>query len=189
MLHQRALIANIARAANVARVANIASMALGLACLSLAAPTPADAKPAKGVKAAQAAKAAAPGRPMTPGELRDLYSGKTWMWANGGGYMDPSGRFRAVAGKDYARGTWQASGGGRMCFGGLWTSGTKRSQGRTCFSHRVLGDTIYQRKEPSGTWYAFKHSPVRGTDEFSKLVEGDRISDQLKQVQAALSAN
>lgn len=176
MRHQRMLTAKIAGAV------------LGVACLSMAAvPTPADARPAKKVTAG--AKSAAPGRAMTASELRQLYSGKTWVWANGGGYMDPSGRFLGVAGKDYTRGTWRTSGNGTMCFGGVWTGGSKRSRGQACFAHRIQGDTIYQRKNPSGTWYAFKNSPARGTDEFSKLVEGDRVSGQLKQVQAALSAD
>lgn len=211
MLHHRALVAGL-----VPAILSLACLSVVATTTSAhAKPATADAKPAtvgatstsaatarsrpaKAMKAssenadsrqATAAEGAAPGRPMKATDLRQLYGGKTWVWPNGGGYMDPSGRFVGVAGKDYVRGTWQASDNGRMCFGGTWTSGGKRSEDRTCFSHRSTGDTIYQRKDPSGAWYAFKHDPVRGTDEFSKLVQGDQVSDQVKQIQAVLSAD
>ena len=169
----------------------IAAAILGVAGLSVTTvPTSAEAHPTKKVTASAKArvKASAPGRPMKASELRRLYSGKTWVWANGGGYMDPSGRFVGLAGKGYTRGTWRTAGNGRMCFGGVWTTGKKRNRGQTCFAHRVRGDTIYQRKGSKGTWYTFKHSPVRGADEYSKLAEGDRVSGRLRQVQAALAS-
>ena len=141
--------------------------------------------PLKAAEAKPAAKArpmkAPPGRAMSASELRQIYSGKTWVWPAGGGYMAPSGSFVGVTGKgtaraSYVRGAWQVGGKGRMCFGGVWTVGSKRMRGQTCFSHREAGGTIYQRKEPSGAWYVFKHSPARRGDEFRKLVSGNRVS-------------
>src|SRR5690349_14406646 len=79
-------------------------------------------------------KEGVPGRPMSPSELRRLYSGKTWLWESGGSYMDPSGRFDAVSGNNRTRATvtngkWHTAGKGRMCFQGIWKmqSGKSRS--------------------------------------------------------------
>ncbi|WP_052002673.1 DUF995 domain-containing protein [Microvirga sp. BSC39] len=163
-------------------------MVLGAACLSgMAIVCAADAKPAKG---------AAPetgGRPMNAVELRKLFGGKTWLWSNGGGYMDPSGRFYAAVGSkpatgSFARGTWTTDDNGRMCFAGRWRVQTGSKSARTCFTHRVKGAEIYQRREPDGAWYVFKHSETQQSDEFNKIVAGNRISEQFGQVRAAVAS-
>jgi hypothetical protein len=41
-------------------------------------------------------------------------------------------------------------------------------------------DTIYQRREPSGEWYVFKHAKPAAGDEFSKLVREDLVSAELE---------
>lgn len=147
-----------------------------------------------GSKSAAVPKEVASGRPMSATELRRLYSGKTWLWESGGGYMDPNGRFDAVTGSDrkratVANGKWSTSNKGRMCFQGLWKTAAGKSRSETCFTHYVWGDAIYQRREPGGTWYAFKRSPVEEADEFNKLVEGNRIADQMRSQQAAQSSS
>ena len=116
------------------------------------------------------------------------------MWENGGGYMDPSGRFDAVSGADRKRATvtngkWSTSNKGRMCFQGAWKTAAGKSRSETCFTHYVSGEAIYQRREPGGTWYAFKRSPSEEADEFNKLAEGNRIAAQIRPQQAAQSSN
>lgn len=134
-------------------------------------------------------KEVAGGRPMSATELRRLYSGKTWLWENGGGYLDPSGRFDAVSGSGSAHATvtngkWSTSNKGRMCFQGAWKTKAGKSRSETCFTHYVSGDAIYQRREPGGAWYAFKRSPADEADEFSKVVDGNRIAAQIRPQQA-----
>jgi Protein of unknown function (DUF995) len=170
-----------------------ATVILGLFCLS-GAGLPSAALAATVQKSAGTASKNAPGRPMSASELRGMYAGKTWIWSNGGGYMGPGGRFSAAIGKDratasYARGTWQTNNQGVMCFAGAWRARAGKSQSRSCFAHRVAGSAIYQRKLPSGEWYMFKQSPAQSSDEFSKLVRGDRVSGQMRQAQAALASN
>jgi hypothetical protein len=130
------------------------------------------------------------GRPMTTTELRRLYSGKTWLWESGGGYMDPSGRFDAVSGLNRAQATmtngkWRTGSKGRMCFQGTWKTRSGSSRSETCFTHYVWGDVIYQRREPNGVWYAFKRSPIGETDEFTKIVDGNRVAALLRPQQAS----
>jgi hypothetical protein len=135
-------------------------------------------------------KEVASGRPMSALELRRLYSGKTWLWENGGGYMDPSGRFDAVSGSNRTQATmtngkWRTSGKGRMCFQGAWKMQSGKSRSETCFTHYVWGDVIYQRREPNGAWYAFKRSPIGEADEFNKIVAGNRVAGLLRSQQAS----
>jgi hypothetical protein len=135
-------------------------------------------------------KEVASGRPMTTAELRQLYSGKTWLWESGGGYMDPSGRFDAVSGRNRAQttmtnGKWRTSSKGRMCFQGIWKTQSGKSHSETCFTHYVWGDVIYQRREPNGAWYAFKRSPVGEADEFNKIVDGNRVATLLRSQRAS----
>ncbi len=164
-------------------------MSIGVVGLSVAATIgAADAKTAKGT-----AQESPGGRPMSAAELRKLYSGNTWLWSNGGGYMDPSGRFYAAVGSkratgSFARGTWATNGKGRMCFQGRWTAQAGSNPARTCFTHHVKGDEIYQRREPDGAWYVFKHAEAQQSDEFNKIVSGNKISEQFGQVRAALAS-
>jgi hypothetical protein len=44
---------------------------------------------------------------------------------------------------------------------------------RTCFSHRVEGGNVEQRKDPDGRWYSFKHASDDPADEHRKFQEGD----------------
>ncbi|MEZ0167523.1 DUF995 domain-containing protein [Microvirga sp. TS319] len=121
------------------------------------------------------------GRPLSAVELRQLYNGRTWLWENGGGYMDPSGRFGAIIDSwngrmSMADGEWTANDRGRLCFRGSWRSQTGKTHSESCFTHYAWGDVIYQRKEPNGSWYVFKHSPTAESDEFNMIVPGNRIA-------------
>ncbi|TJW47368.1 MAG: DUF995 domain-containing protein, partial [Mesorhizobium sp.] len=55
---------------------------------------------------------------------------------------------------------------------------------KTCFSHKKLGDTVYQKREPSGAWYVFKHGAAADNDEFNKLVSQDLVSSNLERIKS-----
>lgn len=135
-----------------------------------------------------------PGRALTLAEVRNLYSNRTWVWPGGGGYMGEDGRFLAAGSKDqgtetYATGSWAATNTGHMCFSGVWNTAGQRTYVITCFAHRIEGETIFQRQEPCGLWFAFKSSPVQAGDEFNKIVAGDQVSAKLKRLESSSSAN
>lgn len=129
-------------------------------------------------------------RAMTAYELYVLYRDKSWQWTDGAGRMDTDGRrFTAISGSgraaSWAEGQWVITDRGRMCLDADWHSSTGVFPDRTCFDHRLDGQTIYQRRLPGGDWYVFKHTPAESDDEFTKLVRKDLISAGLKKAQAA----
>lgn len=58
----------------------------------------------------------------------------------------------------------------------------------TCFEHRIGDGSIYQRREPDGTWYVFRHDPMQDGDEAQKLVSADLVSAHREEMKAALAA-
>lgn len=133
-------------------------------------------------------------RIMTPGEIHDLYRDKSWQWKSGAGYMTDTGRrFSAWVddenGKSWAEGRWTISTTGRMCFNATWHSTDGAFPAKTCFSHRIDDGTIYQKREPDGDWYVFRHAEPRGDDEASKLADADLVSAQIADVKPALGSN
>ncbi|MDQ3558088.1 MAG: DUF995 domain-containing protein [Pseudomonadota bacterium] len=139
---------------------------------------------------ADAVEAAAKARPMTAVELVQVYGGKSWMWSDGAGYLAPDRRFLAWSGAGdtatYASGRWLVTDAGRMCFKAVWEYDGGSSPALTCFSHRKDGSTIYQRKEPAGEWYVFRHSDASVESEYKKLQKGDAVTANLSLVQAQL---
>jgi len=128
---------------------------------------------------------------MTATELYNLYRDKSWQWSDGAGLMQADGRrFTAWAGSGdkatWAEGRWTVNDKGRMCFKALWHSSSGVAPARTCFSHKRVGDTIYQKRDPSQNWYVFKHSPVAEGDEFNKLVSRDLVSLNLYKLRIAI---
>jgi hypothetical protein len=128
------------------------------------------------------------GRDLTTWELTQLYSDRTWIWAEGGGYFAPNGAFYAAVGSDapssyLARGQWQTGSNGDMCFQALWNGQSGTSVERTCFYHRIVQGRILQKKGDAGPWYVFKGSIGR-KDEFSKILPGDRIQAKFGEVRA-----
>lgn len=159
----------------------IAFCALALLAAAQASSSTADAKNVG--KAQTAPNDPTLRRPLSASELRRIYSGKTWLWESGGGYMDASGRFDAVSDNSQGRasligGRWSANDKGRLCFAGIWRTQRGRAHAETCFTHQARGEAIYQRKEPKGSWYEFKRSPATESDEINKVVEGNRIAAQ-----------
>ncbi|MDW6023474.1 DUF995 domain-containing protein [Mesorhizobium sp. BAC0120] len=129
-------------------------------------------------------------RPMTSGELFMLYRDKSWRWPDGAGWMQADGRrFTAWAGSgaqaSWAEGRWIITD-GRLCLKAQWHSSTGVAPDKTCFSHMKLRDTVYQKREPSGAWYVFRHAPPQDGDEFSKLVGQDLVSTDLERIRSEL---
>lgn len=120
-------------------------------------------------------------RVMTALDLYDLYRGKTWQWPDGAGRMLDRGRvFKAWSGTganaSWAEGRWILTNDGQMCMRAVWHGPSGSSPDKTCFRHKIDEGTIYQKKEPSGAWYVFKHAVPDKDDEFGKLVEQDTVS-------------
>ncbi len=127
-------------------------------------------------------------RPMTGVELYMMFRGKSWKWKDGAGFMRDEGRlFKAWArdGKKatWAEGRWIVTDSGMLCLKATWHSKGEAAEDKTCFSHHVLDDTIYQRREPAGDWYVFKHGKPAADDEFYRLVNEDLVSARLPIIQ------
>ncbi|MDC7746185.1 DUF995 domain-containing protein [Rhizobium binxianense] len=128
--------------------------------------------------------------PLSAYELYRIYGDKTWTWDTGGGRFFDEGR-RFVAWTDnkgkqsFAEGRWVVDDLGQLCMRATWTNAEGAARASTCFGHRKIGNTIYQRRQPDGNWYVFRHASVRGDDEFRKLVPMDTVSAKahdLKQI-------
>ncbi|CDM61729.1 MULTISPECIES: DUF995 domain-containing protein [Rhizobium] len=124
-------------------------------------------------------------RPMTAVELHELYRDKSWKWCDGAAYMQDKGRvFKGWSGSgdraSWADGHWTVANSGKLCFEADWHVKSGPTGGTTCFLHMTDGQTIYQRKEPTGGWYVFKHSEAQDNDEISKLVPEDLASEKIK---------
>lgn len=129
-------------------------------------------------------------RPMTSFELYMLYHDKSWQWPDGAGRLQADGRrFTAWAGfgdkATWAEGRWTVNDRGRLCLKAQWHTILAVNPNTTCFSHKKLGDTVYQKREPSGDWYVFKHA-TPAADEFSKLVSQDLVSQDIERIKSSL---
>ncbi|WP_051094134.1 DUF995 domain-containing protein [Kaistia granuli] len=128
---------------------------------------------------------------MSAAELYVLYGDKSWQWPDGAGRLDSTDRrFTAWVdgekGKSWAEGRWLVMDSGLMCLKADWHSGQEVFPARTCFEHRIGNGTIYQKKQPDGGWYVFRHAEAREDDEANKLVSADLVSgrfDELKPAQ------
>lgn len=130
-------------------------------------------------------------RAMSALELYKLYRDKSWRWENGAGMMtDANRRFSAWSngemGKTWAEGRWVITETGLMCLKATWHTDKGAFPAKTCFSHRVASGAIYQKREPNGGWYIFRHATPRKEDEASKLIAADLVSEQRDTIQAAL---
>lgn len=128
--------------------------------------------------------------PLTAVELYVLYRDKSWQWTDGAGRMDSQDRrFRAWVdsdkGKSWAVGRWLVTDAGVMCLKAEWHSDQGVFPNRTCFAHRADGGTIYQKLEPGGSWYVFRHVEGRDDDEANKLVSADLVSGRLDELKPA----
>jgi hypothetical protein len=127
---------------------------------------------------------------MTGAELYRLYGNKSWRWSDGAGRLQTDGRrFTAWSGSGdkakWAVGQWTVSDHGRLCFKAQWHTVSGVYPNTTCFSHKTLGNTVYQKRQPSGHWYVFKHA-TPADDEFSKLIDQDLVSKNLERIKTGL---
>lgn len=155
-----------------------AALALGL-CLPLAA---------QGAETAE--KKIAP-TPLSAFELYRIYGDKTWVWNTGGGrFFDDGRRFVAWTNdkgkQSFAEGRWVVDDLGQLCMRATWTNAEGAARASTCFGHRKIGNTIYQRRQPDGNWYIFRHASVLEGDEFRKLVSTDTVSAKARDLKQDL---
>jgi len=130
-------------------------------------------------------------RAMTPAELYMLYHDKSWQWADGSGRMESQNRrFTARVdgekGKVWAEGRWRITWSGQMCFDAKWHMDEGVFPNKTCFSHRIADGTIYQKREPDGVWYVFRHAGGNKDDEARKLVSNETITSDTEALNLAL---
>ena len=130
-------------------------------------------------------------RVMTPAEIHAIYQGRSWRWKTGAAYLvDEGRRFSAWVdddtGKSWAEGHWIINETGQMCLNATWHSKAGQFPAMTCFSHRLDNGTIYQKREPDGSWYVFRHAQPRDKDEAKNLVRKDLVSTHISAVKTAL---
>lgn len=137
--------------------------------------------PATSTASASAVTLPAGASPMVASQLFVLYRDKSWQWTDGAGRMSGKDRrFTAwidgAKGKSWAEGRWLVTDAGLMCIKANWHSAEGIFPGKTCFAHRMASGTIYQKQEPDGAWYVFRHADGREDDEAKKLVSVDLVT-------------
>jgi len=118
--------------------------------------------------------------PLTASELTAIYSGKTWVWSNGGGaYTAPDGTFIAASidglKQSYANGRWFVATKGRLCWQATWYGRYSGYPARSCFQHVESDGVIYQRGYPKGDWGIFAHNPALTYDSINYVKDGDLV--------------
>lgn len=144
--------------------------------------------------AAKAASGADTAKPLSSSEIYRIYSHNTWMWKDGAGYFAVSKRqFKAWSGKgrnaSVGQGIWFITDPGKLCFRATWNEKGTSFPATTCFSHREKNGVIYQRREPDGDWYVFRHAPARKGDEITKFRRGDYVSGHLNRWMPNMASN
>lgn len=142
-------------------------------------------------RAGESVTLSADARPMTGVELYMLYRNKSWVWADGAGrFDDAERRFTASTGAGdttaWAQGRWIVTDDGRLCLDAKWHTVSGVHPNTSCFSHKRAGETIYQKKEPSGSWYVFRHAVPAESDEFKKLVTENLVSPDIGTIKSEL---
>ncbi|RCW80859.1 DUF995 domain-containing protein [Phyllobacterium bourgognense] len=137
------------------------------------------------------AKPPAMSEPLTSKDLVKLYGNHSWIWKDGAGYFAVKQReFKAWTGEgagSYGTGHWFVTDPGKLCFKAMWYAKTGKADALTCFSHRKKGNTIFQKREPNGEWYAFKTSPGSASDEYRKVQAGDYATARFDRMRTKLS--
>lgn len=141
--------------------------------------------------AAEGVVPAAEAKPMTGVELYMLYRNKSWAWNDGAGrFDDAQRRFTAITGAGgttaWAQGRWVVTDDGRLCISAEWHTASGVHPNTSCFSHKRAGQTIYQKREPSGAWYVFRHAEPVETDESKKLVGENLVSADIRVIKSKL---
>ncbi|SFU20379.1 DUF995 domain-containing protein [Mesorhizobium sp. YR577] len=163
-------------------------MALVAIGMGFAIQEAAAAAPSKDSVAAQSAE------PLSTQEVYRLYANRSWMWKDGSGYFPAKERrFVASTGNgskgSYAVGRWFITDPGKLCFDAKWYAKDGASSALTCFSHREKNGVVFQKREPDGDWYVFKHARAQAGDEYRKLRLGNYVDARFKRVEARLSGS
>lgn len=171
---------SIKRTSSAPTVVMTLAIAIGLAAASGAATAATDTKLPEGA------------RLMTAAELYILYRGKTWRWPDGAGRMQGTDRrFSAwvdgTGGQSWAEGRWVVTDTGRLCFNAIWHAANGQFPAKTCFLHRTYDGAIYQKREAGGAWFMFRHPIAKETDEATKLIADDLVSQRLEAMKASLN--
>jgi hypothetical protein len=120
-----------------------------------------------------------------PRDIIALYAGKTWNWSKGAGYFSPDFQFAGWSGRgkrveSVAMGRWFVTPTAMMCFKATWQTQKEKGEHTTCFDHRMVGATIYQRRAPHGVWYPFQANAWVVARRGPTLVTGDRVSTKVR---------
>jgi hypothetical protein len=123
--------------------------------------------------------------------LYKLYRNKTWLWPNGAAFFDKTGRFSAWSGAGgdvaYAKGQWWVNFLGDVCIKAAWRTKHWSKVNLICFGHKEDATGLYQKREPSGDWAAFRSSPAKPDDESKNLRDGDLIDADLRKIEAEVN--
>jgi len=123
--------------------------------------------------------------------LYKLYRNKTWLWPNGAAFFEKTGRFSAWSGAGgdvaYAKGQWWVNFLGDVCIKAAWRTKHWSKVNLTCFEHKEDARGLYQKREPSGDWVAFRSSPGRPDDECENLKDGNLIDTDLRKIEAKVN--
>ncbi len=130
--------------------------------------------------------------PMSGDQLFAVFNNHTWQWRTGGGFFAAKDQsftaWSSEGGKpSYGEGRWFTTGVGKICFRAKWTSLDGAAKAITCFSHRITGNTIFQRREPGGEWYVFKHAKRTRGDEYLKLRKGNYVYHPLRRMKEKMA--
>ncbi|MBN8954891.1 MULTISPECIES: DUF995 domain-containing protein [unclassified Rhizobium] len=131
-------------------------------------------------------------RPMTANELYMLYHDKSWRWPDGAGRMQNADRrFSAwvdgTGGQSWAEGRWAVTDTGLLCLNATWHAANGQFPAKTCFIHRILDGTIYQKRETGGAWFVFRHPITQKADEATNLITDDLVSQRLEVLKTSLA--
>ena len=144
-----------------------------------------------GAAAAPAHTVEAGTKSLSSGEVYQLYANRSWIWKEGAGYFAAKKRTFTAWSREgdkpsYAQGRWFITEPGKLCFRADWHAADGSAPATTCFSHSEKKGLIYQRREPDGEWYVFKHARARTSDEFAKLRRGDHVGTRMNRIAAQL---
>lgn len=134
-------------------------------------------------------------KPMTGDHLFAVFHSRTWKWSAGGGFFEPNSQQFSAWSREGGKATigegrwFTVTSKGKLCFNAKWTAIDGSGSAVTCFLHRIVGNTIFQKKAPDGEWYVFKHAKRTKGDEFLKLLKGNYAYHPSRKIKAQMEAD
>ena len=118
--------------------------------------------------------------PVSGQEVASLYSGKTWIWSNGGSYWGADGSFEAVFDDAVAVGKWYATTKGNVCYEARWKKKSANDGGvevKRCWTHVRDNQGVMWKLDPeTNEWYR----PQKEFDE--RLKPGNQIKSEVRKL-------